>query len=216
MSMLRSKGSNSRSSRVRTNSSRGNTCPGRQEQHFQEIELQRGQHHRSAIPHHLPGIPVQLDVSHLQGRMTNVFRLALSVGPGAAGNGPDACHQLVWIEGFAQVVVGADLESHDSLHVLGSGRQHDHRDGGFGSDAPQDVESVDAGQHHIQDHQGVIAGKGPFDALLSVVDGVHLKPFRFQVPGDQRTQLGVVIDDQQAIHGDLDRWWAPSTMPPNN
>src|SRR5947208_12031487 len=50
--------------------------------------------------------------------------VALRLPRPAAEDGPHARHELAWIEGFREVVVGADLEAGDLVEVVVPGGQH--------------------------------------------------------------------------------------------
>jgi hypothetical protein len=59
------------------------------------------------------------------------------------------------------VVVGPRLEAGDDVHVVASGGQHDDGHVPDGPQAPAHLESVDAGQHQVEDHDvgRVLAGQ---------------------------------------------------------
>src|SRR5574343_151077 len=71
-----------------------------------------------------------------------------------AQHGVDAGQQFAWVEGLAQVVVGAHFQAHDAVHVLALGGEHD--DGCAvvgGTQAAADREAVFAGHHQVQHDQ---------------------------------------------------------------
>ena len=109
----------------------------------------------------------------------------LPVGPVAAVElapaqlGAHPAEQLADRERLRHVVVGADLEAHDLVHLGVLGGQQDDRHGALGADLAADVEAALAGHHDVQDQEvedavvvdlllGVLAvgGEGDVEALL--------------------------------------------------
>ena len=77
-------------------------------------------------------------------------------GFGAPQNGLDARRQLARVEGLGKIIVGAQLEADDAIHVFAARGQHQHRDAAGEAQPLEDFETVQAGQHDIQ-HDQVIA-----------------------------------------------------------
>src|SRR2546425_6787316 len=104
---------------------------GRAEQHHQQAELAVAERHRLACgAQQAPGVQVELPAIEAVG--ADAFGLALAhFGAPATKNGADAREQLARAEGLGEIVVGAELEAHHAVGLLGPARQHDDRDGGF-------------------------------------------------------------------------------------
>ena len=63
----------------------------------------------------------------------------------------DAGQQFSRIERLAQIVIGADLQANDAVHVLAFGSQHDDGSAVVGrAQAPADRQAILAGQHQVQ------------------------------------------------------------------
>ena len=82
-----------------------------------------------------------------------VTLVATAVGRGAAQNALDPGDELARIERLRQVVVGADLETDDLVHVLVASGQHQDRDVGALAHAAADLEAVHVGQVEVEDDQ---------------------------------------------------------------
>jgi len=124
-------------------------------------------------------------------------------GAGRRGRRPppqhrlDARHQLPRIERFGQVVVRADFQPHDALHVVALGGEHDDRQGfPAAAQAPAYRQAVLAGQHEIEDHQVVaLARKLPVH-LGGVVYHAHREALLGEIAVEQVAQPGVVVHDE--------------------
>ena len=121
----------------------------------------------------------------------------------------DPRHQLARIERLGQVVVGAQLEAHDAIHVVAARGEHQHRHLGRGADAAQEIEAADAGQHHVEHRQLVVPGDGAVERVGAVGLGVEREAFACEVLADQLGQLHVVVHQQDPRHGHLEPAMAP-------
>src|SRR6202034_1801644 len=107
-------------------------------------------------------------------------------GPGgglAAGQGADAEHELGEVEGFGQVVVGAEAEPADPVVAGAGGGEHEGhgRPVAFGDHLAEGV-AVDAGQVAVEHDDLVGVGVefgGGVDSVVGDVDGETLvaQPF---------------------------------------
>ena len=72
----------------------------------------------------------------------------------AAKHCVNARHELAWIEGFRQIVVGAHFQADDSIDVLAFRRQHDDRHRLAGAAQPAaNGQSIFARQHQVEDDE---------------------------------------------------------------
>ena len=83
--------------------------------------------------------------------------------------------QFARIERLRQVIVGAELQADDAVHILAARGQHDDRDLALLAQAAQDLEAIDAGQHDVEHHQVHARCEGAFSRprlpSCSAVDG---------------------------------------------
>ena len=63
------------------------------------------------------------------------------------------------MNGFRDVVDGAELEADDAVHVLASGSQHDDGHLAPAADPATHLEPVDAGEHHVEQDDVVRLGR---------------------------------------------------------
>lgn len=70
----------------------------------------------------------------------------------------DARGEFARIEGFGEVIIGADFQADDAVHIVAMSGEHDDRDGGDGPDFAQDFEAAHAGKHNVKNDEGVSAG----------------------------------------------------------
>jgi hypothetical protein len=117
----------------------------------------------------------------------------------------DACHEFQHREGLGQVVVGAQLQAKDAVHLARPcADDDDRRVARHGAGAAADLEAVHAGQHQVE-HQRVPMAALQFAQARVAVRGVfdHIA-FVAQVHAQQFGDVGVVLDDQHAfgsVHG---------------
>ena len=108
----------------------------------------------------------------------------------------DARQQFARIERFAQVVVGANFQSNDAVHILAFGCQHD--DGGAvigGTQASADRQTVLAGHHQVQYDQVHRFTHQQAGERLAVFGLQHVKPLLCQIPAQQVADADIVITD---------------------
>jgi hypothetical protein len=124
---------------------------------------------------------------------------ALALLAGGRSPSEDRLHardELARVERLREVVVGADLEPDDLVHVLVAGRQHQDRHVGGLADPPAHLDAVDVREHQVEDDQGRLlrgrlrerlgAGRGRPDGVAGVL----------QVERDERGDRGFVLDHQ--------------------
>jgi hypothetical protein len=90
--------------------------------------------------------PDRFDAVHLQAPSRR-FRPRFQ----AAHDGADARGQFARVERLRQIIVGAQFQPDDPVHIFPARRQHDHRHL-LVCGAAQDLESIHARQHHVQQH----------------------------------------------------------------
>jgi len=82
--------------------------------------------------------------------------LALTVAPlgrRPPKDRPDPRHELARVEGLGEVVVGADLEPDDLVHVLVARGQHEDGHVGVLADPLADLDAVDVREHQVEHDQ---------------------------------------------------------------
>ena len=174
---------------------RDSARPGPFGQELQELELLGGQGDRFAVDPGLASDDVDFDPAgheHLVG---------LGGAVRAAQYGLDPGHQLAGRERLGHVVVGAQFEPQDAVHLAVPGRQHQHGQGLLGPHPPAHLQSVDApGQPHVQDHHAgplPLYGGQPRLARAGLDDPETLAA---QVQVDQVGDVGVVFDHDDGAH----------------
>ena len=109
---------------------------------------------------------------------------------------PNPRDELLRIERLRQVVVGAQVESGHPVHGVASRGEHDHRQRRHGAEPSEDLETVHAGHHHVQDDHCVVSRPEPLDIHARAVGDVDGKSFACQVGRHEGAQLGVIVDDE--------------------
>ena len=143
---------------------------------------------RLAVHGDLAGGGIERHAVHLQARGGGGARLV------AAQDGAHAGHQLARVEGLGQVIVGAQFQADDAVHVVGAGGQHEHRHVALLAQPAQDFEAVQPGQHDVQDYQVEAAVQGPVQAAAAFMHALHREAFALEELRQQGAEFGVVVD----------------------
>jgi hypothetical protein len=103
-------------------------------------------------------------------------------------------------EGFGQVIIGAGLQTADTVVHSGLGAQDDDRGLNFLlAETSDEAEPVQLGEHDVDDGGVIVDGAGERQASSSPsgagVDGIAIL---LQAIGHERGDLGVVFNDQDA------------------
>ncbi len=159
-------------------------------QQVQEGELLVGQ------GDHLP-LAADLAPQHVQMQIGQLHLLCLA-DHAAAQQGTDTQQQLGEGEGFHQVVVGTQFEAADTVLQLVAGGEEEHRHIVLLAQHFHDLPTVQAGQHHVEDHQVVAVLQRQVEtvgAVLRPVDRIaRLAEALLQVLAGLR----IVFDHQDA------------------
>ena len=81
-------------------------------------------------------------------------------------------------------------------------REHEDRSARARANAAEHVESIQVRHHHVQHDERIRSGYRESNALIGIRSPVDCEAFRVQKPYDEGAQLGIVINDQDAIHND--------------
>src|SRR5580692_11785729 len=88
---------------------------------MQQIEFDRGQLHRLAILANNSSGGIKLNITDPDDFWDLILARSFCVffrGLGSTQNGSDAGHQFAGIERLGEIVVGANFEAYDSVHIL--------------------------------------------------------------------------------------------------
>ena len=146
--------------------------------------------HRHAVAHHLARSRIERDAVHLDAPAGR-----LAVGP--PQNRPDPRHQFARVERLGQIIVGAQFEAHDAVHVLAPRGQHEHGNAALLPHALQDLETVHARQHDVEDDQVEAALDGRRKSRTSIVLELYGIALALQEFTEQCAQFDVVVDYKQ-------------------
>ena len=140
------------------------------------------------------------------GRGTRAFRLAALI---AAEQGADALDQQALGERLGDVVVGAEAQAHELVHLLVLGGQEDDRHVGALAQPLQQLHAVHAGHLDVEHRQvGRLGGQVPQGAL-AIGEGAHQEALRLQGHADGGEDVAVVIDEGDCLlHGRQPLWTA--------
>ena len=173
---------------------------GRAHQQLEQRELHGREHHRRAGAQDHAAPEIERDVVHAE-LLGRAGHAGVGAALGAAQDRADASHQLARVEGLGEVVVGAELEADDAVHVVAPRREHQHGDPGRGPDGAEHVEAVESGQHHVQHGEVVAAGRQALHGAGAVRLAVEDEALPGEILAEQLAQLGVVVDQQHARRG---------------
>jgi hypothetical protein len=108
--------------------------------------------------------------------------------------------QFTRVEGLAQVVVGADFEADDAVHVLALGGQHDDRRAVVGrAQAAADREPIFAGHHEVEHDQVDRVAQQDAVQRLAILGHDDFESFLGEVAAQQVADARVVVDDGDLV-----------------
>jgi len=166
-------------------------------QRVKELELGERQPYLLAVHHHLALRAVERD------RPDDQHLVAHRPGTGPPQHGANAAAQLRQPEWLGHVVVRARLEPEHRVGLGVERRQHDDRH--HVAPAPQrpaDLVPVGAGaEGYIEQDDVEVLGAGVVDRRASVRDGHHPVPLTRERAGEHFSQIGLVVDDENAERG---------------
>jgi len=174
---------------------RHRTADARQ-QGLQHRQLARGQRQRLAVHRRHAGGGVELEPAQAHQR---------HLVAGAAQQGLDARLQFGELEGFRQIIVGAEVETLHALLGAAARGQHQHRGGRAAvraalavAQAAQHLEAIEAGQRQVEDRQVVALGAQGLVGVVAAAEHVQHEAGLTQRARDPFGEFGVVLDQQQA------------------
>ena len=150
--------------------------------------------------HHLALDP-QLIAVHIQ---PQVVKLNDALGAFRRGGGIlaaaehrlDAGHHFLGVKGLDHIIVGTQLQAQHLVKGLALGRQHHHRGVAHLADAAADLQAVQPGHHHVQQHHVRLDLAEFFQALFPIVGGGDLVALLGQVEPQQLADIGIVVHDK--------------------
>src|SRR5690554_1483814 len=166
-------------------------------EHFQNGELARGDGDGFVVLGERTGGKVQYVRTELDGFVFLAGGAGMFFGTPAAQDGVDTGEQFARIEGLGQVVVGPHFQTHDAVDFFGLGREYD--DGRVvvpATQAPADRQTVFARQHQVKHQQVEVFTLPELAHFLRVFCHEDIEPLLGQIPAQEITQAGIVVDDQ--------------------
>ena len=174
------------------------TWPGLRDEEGEQLEGLGLERHRLAVAQDAVAGEVHLDAAEIHERRRGLRRGQLL---GAAEDRADAGGELAQAERLGHVVVRAELQAHDLVHLAVAGREHDDRDLRLRAEDPADLDAGQLRQHEVEQHQVRLVGAEPDQRLAAVRGGngpVALELERFD-EGLAEGRL-VVHDEDRAGH----------------
>jgi hypothetical protein len=137
-------------------------------------------------------------------------RAALGLRLHPPQDGAQPRRQLARRARLGDVVVRAQLEADDAVHVVAPRREHDHRDAARLPDAAQRLHAVHARHHHVEHHDVEVAFDRALRRARAIVHGADRKAVPLEVLGEHVAQLDVVVCQEHARHARDDTGALPS------
>ena len=118
------------------------------------------------------------------------------VGLNPPQQGAHPRHQLIRIERFDDVIVGATIEAGDLVDGLVAGSQHENGNGAFAADRAADLEAIGAGHHDVEDEQIDGFSADDVEGGVATIRGGDAVAIDFQHPAHHAQHAWIVIDDK--------------------
>ncbi len=162
--------------------------PGVAHELLQDIEFERGDFDGLAVQGHVAATGVEHHAIDFQ-------PAAVHFGFGAAEDSFHARRKLAWIERLGKIIVGSQFQADDAVDILPTGGQHQHWNPALSAKPLQNLEAVQARQHHIQNNKVIAALLGVFQTRLAVMGTLDREAFPLQKLFQKAAQFDVVVDD---------------------
>jgi hypothetical protein len=176
----------------------GNHLAGQLGESGHEFKFDGGERDGAAVVAHEAGTSIHFEIAEngeIGRRRSGGIRRC---GRSATQDGVDARGEFTGIEGLGEVVIGADFEADDAVDVVAVGGEHDDGDRGGCADLAEDFKAAHAGEHDIENDQGIGAGESAAEAHGAVMDGFGAQSLRNEIFRDEFAQFHVVIHNQNA------------------
>ena len=124
-------------------------------------------------------------------------RSGAGVAVDPAQQGAQTRSQLAQRERLDEVVVGAGVEALDAIVDRVARGEHEHRGAVAGlAHAPADLEAVEPGHAHVEDHGVGRRGGQPVECRSAICREVHVVAFERKRPLERGPDGRLVVDDQ--------------------
>ena len=163
-----------------------------------ELEFDGGQRDGAAVVANEAGARVNLEIAKDRAIGRRNGRADRGRDRSATQHGVDSRGELARIERLGEVIVGADFQADDAVHVVAVGGEHDDGDGGDGANFAENFEASHAGKHHVENNEGIGAGESAAEAYGAVVNGFGAQALGDEVFGDELAQFDIIINDENA------------------
>ena len=110
--------------------------------------------------------------------------------------GPHPRDELAQPERLGHVVVGADLQTDDGVDLGVARGDHDDRHPRSGADLAAHVDTGDAREHHVEEHQRRLDGLEALERLHAVGGGLDEEALALQRDGEGVAVRLLVVDDE--------------------
>ncbi|PXV70378.1 uncharacterized protein DUF4382 [Sinimarinibacterium flocculans] len=165
-------------------------------QHFQQLVLAGRDPHRLTVAAERAAPQIEFERADAHTPTRRRPRI-LRGAPDTAQHREDACDQFAQVAGLGDVVVGADLEPDDAVHVVALGGEHDHRHAAAQlAQAAAQADAVLVRQHQIEHDQVVAAALQAAARSRGRAGTIAVDPVTSQKLADHLSQAQIVVDQQ--------------------
>jgi len=119
----------------------------------------------------------------------------------SAQDGTDARHHLARAERLGYIVIAAQFEADDAVHLVGTRGQEKYGNVGETPQLPADIETAQIRQADVENNQIVIAAVEKLQRLSAEGAAIHRKAVHLQRIGQGFGNGGFVVDDEN-FHDD--------------
>ena len=123
---------------------------------------------------------------------------------GAAEDGADAGEEFREGEGFDEVIVGAEFEAFDAVFDGIAGGEEEDGDGGAGAaEFLEDGPAVEAGEHDVEDDEGVLVGAGEVEGIEAAGGDVQQEAAFGEAFLEVEDGVGIIFNEEDFHAGAL-------------
>ena len=104
----------------------------------------------------------------------------------------DARDQLARCARLRHVIVGAELQPRDAIHIVAACGEHEHGKRALFPDASQHLEPIDLRHHDIEHCEVILTRKRGTDPAAALAFDMHREPLRLEILTQQRREFRII------------------------
>jgi len=120
-----------------------------------------------------------------------------------AENSPHTRQKFAGVERLGQIVVGADLQPHDTIDIFSAGGQEHDADARLLANSLEYVEAVHSGQHDVEQNQSPWPLPRCLQTGIASMRRLYAKSMLAQILREHPAKFHIIVDQKYIVHATL-------------